>query len=123
MIILRSLLFKPYLEMRAQRRRKIEGAEQDAEQMQRRAAQLDTEYQQRFAKARATAEEERTRLQAEGRAREGELLAQAREKSHARLQTTRQQLATQVAAVQAELQQRAEPLAHQLASKLLGREV
>lgn len=122
-IVLRNFLFVPYLRMRAEREAHIEGAERTAQELLRKRETLDAEYQQRVQKARAGAEDERTRLQTEGRAREAEVLGQARSRAQARINETTQKIATEVKAAQVELAKQAEPLARSLASKLLGREV
>ena len=74
-------------------------------------------------KARQSADDERLKLQHEGRLREEELLAAARERAQGRIRATREQVAAQVSQAQTELAQRAEVLAKVLATKLLGREV
>lgn len=122
-LVLRAFLFKPYLKMRDERSEKIEGAEAKAEALSKRADDLEAQYQAKVTKARSAADEERARLQGEGRTREAELLAQARSRAQERIQATRGQIAAQVKTAQGELEQRAETLGHVLASKLLGREV
>ena len=122
-LVLRTFLFKPYLKMRAERSQHIEGAEALAHKAEQKALDLEAQYKERMQKARAGADSERATLQQEGRTRETELLAQARERAQTRINATRQQIATQVATAQQELAQRAEALGHQIASKLLGREV
>ena len=122
-VVLRTFLFKPYLKMRAERSRHIEGAEALAHKAEQKALELEAQYKERMQKARAGADSERAALQLEGRTREAELLAQARERAQTRINATRQQITTQVAAAQKELAQSAEALGHQIASKLLGRSV
>ncbi len=122
-VVLRTFLFKPYLKMRAERSRQIEGAEALAHQAEQKAHELEAQYKERMQKARAGADSERAALQLEGRTRETELLTQARDRAQTRINATRQQIATQVAAAQKELAQRADALGHQIASKLLGRQV
>jgi F-type H+-transporting ATPase subunit b len=122
-LVLRHFLFVPYLRMRAEREAHIEGAEKTAQELLRKRETLDAEYQQRVQKARAGAEDERTRLQAEGRAREAEVLGLARTRAQARISETTKKIAAEVKTAQAELAKQAEPLARSLANKLLGREV
>ncbi len=122
-LVLRQFLFQPYLKMRAERAERIEGAEARAQEMAKRRESLDHDYQSRLDKTRAKAEEERLRIQTEARAREGELLAEARTRAQTRAQETGRAIAAQVAAAESELQKQVEPLAMALAKKLLGREV
>ncbi len=87
-LVLRKFLFAPYLRMRAEREQHIEGAERKAQELEGRRESLENEYAARMAKARAGAEEERAKLQAEGRARESELLTQARGRAARRIAET-----------------------------------
>jgi F-type H+-transporting ATPase subunit b len=121
--VLRQFLFAPYLKMRAERAERIDGAERKAQDMAKKRAELDSDYQTRLEKTRAKAEEERLRIQNEARAREAELLAEARARAQARVQETQRSIASQVAAAESELQKQVEPLAMALTKKLLGREV
>lgn len=121
--VLRTFLFEPYLKMRAQRAERIDGAEQMARETASKRQALDADYQQRLDKTRAKAEEERLRIQNEARAREGQLLTEARGRAQARVSETQQKIAAQVQAAQVELEKHAEPIAQALAKKLLGREV
>lgn len=122
LLVLRQLLWDPYLRMRAEREAHIEGAERAAQDLLRKRDVLDAQYQQRVQRARANADEERTRMQAEGRAREAEVLSQARARAQARMTEASRKIAAEVTAAQAELEKQAEPLARALAVKLLGRE-
>lgn len=122
-LVLRRFLFIPYLRMRAEREAHIDGAEKTAQELLRKRETLEAEYQQRVQKARGGAEEERARLQAEGRAKEAEVLSQARNRAQARVNETTKKIAAEVQAAQAELDKQAAPLARELATKLLGREV
>ena len=122
-VVLRQFLFAPYLKMRAERAERIDGAEHKAQEMAKKRAALDGDYQARLAKTRANAEEERLRIQNEARAREGELLAEARARAQARVAETQRTIASQVQAAESELQKQVEPLAMALTKKLLGREV
>jgi F-type H+-transporting ATPase subunit b len=121
--VLKQFLFQPYLKMRAERAERIEGAEARAGEMAKKREALDRDYQSRLETTRAKAEEERLRIQTEARAREGELLAQARSRAQTRVQETQKTIAAQVAAAEGELEKQVEPLAMALAKKLLGREV
>jgi F-type H+-transporting ATPase subunit b len=122
-LVLRRFFFLPYLRMREERTAHIEGAEKRAAGLSDKRKSIESEYQQRLQKARASADEERARLQAEARAREAELLTQARGRAQQRVNETHKAVAAQVAAAQAELEKQAEPIARSLAHKLLGREV
>lgn len=121
--VLKHMFFEPYLAMRKQRSAGIEGAREEAERMEARAKELEREHERRFQSARAKAEEERLRLRGEGQARERELLTEARGVASAKLAAARKQIDAETQAASIELQQKAQPLARQIASKILGREV
>lgn len=122
-LVLRRFLFEPYMAMRKNREAHIDGVEKKARDMERRRESMDAEYQQRLQKARSSADDERAKLQVEGRAREAEVLGQARTRAQERIVEAQRKISAQVAAAQAELEKQAVPLAKQLAQRLLGREV
>lgn len=122
-IVLRQFLFKPYMKMRDDRAHRISSAEATADETQKRAAAIEKQVKEKMDKARQSADDERLKLQHEGRQREEELLAAARERAQGRIRATREQVAAQVSQAQTELAQRAEVLSKVLATKLLGREV
>ncbi|HMU38297.1 MAG TPA: ATP synthase F0 subunit B [Pseudomonadota bacterium] len=121
--VLSEFLWKPYLKMRTERAHRIEGAEKTAAEAAARAEQLEREFKEKMGKARQSAEEERLRLSNEGRLRETELLASARDRAQSRVRATREQVNRQVEQAQAELLERADGLSRLLAGRLLGREV
>lgn len=121
--VLKHLLFEPYLAMRQQRSEGIEGARHHAANMETRAAEMERDYDRRFGAAKSRAEDERGRTRAQAQEREREVLAEARGVAQARLGAARHKLAADLQAAGAELQRQAQPLARQMVSKILGREV
>jgi F-type H+-transporting ATPase subunit b len=121
--VLKHLLFQPYLKMRQARSAGIEGARGEAEQMERRAADIEKDYERKIAQAKSRAEEERARLRGEGQARERDLLAEARGVAQVKVTAARKQIAAESQAAGRELARQAQPLARQIASRILGREV
>jgi F-type H+-transporting ATPase subunit b len=122
-VVLRQFLFKPYMQMRDDRAHRISSAEASAEETQKRATSIEKQVKEKMDKARQTAEDERLKLQHEGRQREDELLAAARDRAQNRIRASREQVTAQVAQAQTDLGKRAEVLSQVLANKLLGREV
>jgi F-type H+-transporting ATPase subunit b len=120
---LRHLLFRPYLELQRLRSEGIDGAKQAADNLSVQAQDMMKDYERRMAEARTKAEEERMRLRNEGQRRSATTLSEARDISQAKLQAARKQIAVDLHAAKARLQQEAQPLAHQIASKVLGRVV
>ncbi len=122
-IILKHLLFVPYLEMRKLRTAGIQGVQEKAAEMMRRGKELGEDYDRRIKEARGRSDEERLRLRGEGLDRERQVLGEARGVAQERLLQTRGQIAAQAGAASADLARQAQPLARQIASKILGREV
>jgi len=122
-VVLRTFLFGPYMKMRAERDKQIGGAEAKAKGFEHEREALEKSYKDNLQRARQTADEERAKLQNEGRNREAELLAQARSRAQEKMRATQQTIDAQVATAKVELEKRAETLSHVLATKLLGREV
>jgi F-type H+-transporting ATPase subunit b len=121
--VLRSLLFRPFLELQGQRAARIDGARDEAQKMQAEAQGLGEEYERRYAAAKGRAEEERLRLRGEGLAREQEVLGEARSLMQLKLQTARKELFAKTELALKDLEQQAQPLARAIASRVLGREV
>lgn len=121
--VLKHMLFQPYLKMKAARSAGIEGARGEAEKMEHRAQEIEKDYERKVSQARARAEEERARLRGEGQARERDLLSEARGVAQVKLTAARKQIETEAQAARVELKAQAQPLARQMASRILGREV
>lgn len=122
-IVLKKLLFDPYLQMRQQRSAGIDGVRDEAAALEKRAATLGADYQQRLQAARAQADDERLKLRNQGLDRERDLLAETRAVAQARVSSIRQQIAQQVKTAQQTLAAQAQPLARQMVRQVLGREV
>lgn len=122
-LVLRHLVFRPYLEMREARSAGIEGARRRAEEMEEMAREIEQDCQARLARARARAEEVRLRLRAEGQAQEREVVGEARAAATSRLLEARRKIAAEIQAAQQQIQAQAQPLARQMVARILGREV
>ena len=122
-IVLKKLLFDPYLQMRQQRSAGIDGVRDEAAVLEKRAATLGADYQQRLQAARAQADDERLKLRNQGLDRERDLLAETRAVAQSRVSSIRQQIAQQVKTAQQTLAAQAQPLARQMVRQVLGREV
>lgn len=122
-VLLKRLLFDPYLQMRDARSRRIEGVREEAESMERDAAALAAEYERRMLAARNQADSERQRLRGAGQERERELLTETRAAVAQKVSGLRQQLEQQVGTARQQLRAQAQPLARQIARQILGREV
>lgn len=121
--VLHWFVFKPYLKVQAERGRRIGGARADAEAMQERAAAMLADYEQRFLVARQKGAEERTRLQAEGRAYERDVLAQAREAGQRAFAAAQERVRKERETARARLLAESQAMAEQVASRILDRKV
>jgi F-type H+-transporting ATPase subunit b len=121
--LLNSLLFQPYLKVRAAREEGVGGAEDAAKDMDAKARAKAEEVELAVARARAKGNEERATLRAEALGREREITANAVTTAQAAIESAKKKLDTDAAAARAELEPRAKDIGRQIAAKLLGREV
>lgn len=121
--VLSRLLFRPYLQLRDERSRSIEGARTEAHGMDDRVAKIIADYDTRLGKAKLRGSEERARLRAEGAAHERQVLGVARDESHRAVDQARKKIASEATVARAQLDAQAGVLAKQMARKILGREV
>lgn len=122
-LVATKLLFRPYLKMREERAAGIEGARDDAERMQAEAAARLADYEDKLAAARGRAAEEQRSIRSEASAHEAEVTGKARAEAQAAITAAKAKVDTEVASARADLMPRADELAREMASKLLGREV
>src|SRR5205823_5721934 len=78
-LVLTWFVFKPYLRVQDERRKRIDGARGDAKSMQERAASMIVDYEARLTRAKQRGAAERLKLRAEGQSYERDLLARARD--------------------------------------------
>jgi F-type H+-transporting ATPase subunit b len=122
-VVLSKFLFKPFLAMREERGKGIEGARGEATRMEDEARAKIADYEQRFAKARTRATEERAKLRLEAAEREREIAEAARKDTESAVGGARAQLERDAAEARTQLAPRAEEIARSIAKKVLGREV
>lgn len=116
-------LFKPYLRMREERARGIEGARREAESLSAEADARLAEYEAKLASARARAYDEQRKIRGEATAYHREVTDKARNQAAQALEQAQARVDSQIASARAELMPRADALAGDIASKLLGRKV
>jgi F-type H+-transporting ATPase subunit b len=121
--VLYPLLWKPFLRVRDERRKNIEGAQADARAMAASADKMRTDIETRMHQAKLRGADERARLRVEAAAREREILAAARQQAHTSMEEQRTHMRGQVASARQTLEGQAGALARQLAKKIIGREV
>jgi F-type H+-transporting ATPase subunit b len=121
-ILLSRLLFRPYLEVRAQRGAGMEGARDDARRMDEEAAARLADYEHKLAQARARANAERAKLQGEAVARDHEITDAARASVQSAIEKARAELDAGATRARAQLEPRAQEIARAIFKKILGRE-
>src|SRR5258706_2864140 len=122
-IVLKPMLFDPMLHLFEERERRIDGAKLLARKIDEKSASALTTYETEMAKARASANEEREKLRNEGLKTESEILARVRAATARLLEDGRKQMQTEVEGARAGLQNETGPLARELATRVLCREV
>jgi F-type H+-transporting ATPase subunit b len=117
------LLFRPYLQMREERTRSIDGAREDAGRMSAEAETRLADYEAKLAQARQRAELERRQIRAAAATHQQEVTEAARREATSSIEASRAEVTRQMSAVRAELMPRAGDIAQEIVSKLLGRKV
>jgi F-type H+-transporting ATPase subunit b len=123
LFVLSRFLFRPYLQMREQRGKGIDGARHEAHEMEARASKMVADYDAKLTRAKQRGGDERNRLRAEAATRERQVLGAARDEAGRVLGDARKTIAQQSDAARATLSAEAGTLARQMATKILGREV
>ena len=123
MFVLQGLLFKPWLAARERRAERIEGALHAATALRERAAGLARQYDERLARARDQALDQRNAERHAADAEVHELVAKAKREAAERVEQDRKGLESNVTNVRAELRGRVEDLAREVAQRVLGRAV
>ncbi len=116
-------LFKPYLRMREQREEGIEGAREEAERLTAEADARLTDYEGKLKDARERAMSEQRKVRAEAAASEQKLLDETRAETLSAIEESRKKLGTEVQSARTDLLPKADLLARDMVSKLLGRKV
>lgn len=116
-------LFKPYLRMREERVKGIDGARREAESLVAEADARKADYESKLAVARGRAYDEQRKLRTEATSHHREVTDKARAEATRAVEEAQARVAADVTAARAELMPRADALAGEIASKLLGRRV
>jgi F-type H+-transporting ATPase subunit b len=122
-LILNKVLFRPYLNLLAEREQKTAGAQHDSSDLEHEALRLKTEYEEKIAQAQAAAYSAKEAIVQEGRQQREKILNQAREEAASRLERVRSEVA---AALDQERQRAAAEVgnvANAMVAKVLGRAV
>jgi F-type H+-transporting ATPase subunit b len=120
-VVLNFVLFKPWLEVKDRRAKRIGGALEDAAELRERATASGAEYSARLAKARDQAMTIRSDRRREAEEQEAEIVAVARREAATALEGRKQTIAGEVDKARAELGSRVDALANDITARVLGR--
>ncbi len=121
-LVLRALVVKPMVKAQEARYSRMEGARQQAESMDLRAAEAFTSYDKRMDEARKSAVTIREDLKREAAAERNRLTADVTAEVNQQLAAGQQRLDAQVAEVRAAMQREVEALATLAADRILRAE-
>jgi F-type H+-transporting ATPase subunit b len=118
---LNSLVFRPLLGVLEERERRIDGARTKAGELAERAAQLVERHDQAVSEVREAANAERASTIEEARREHQSALGAARAHAEREIVATREDVTQALQRARAALRADAEPLAREVAERLLGR--
>ena len=121
MAVLQPLLFKPWLEARARRHQRIDGAFEAAKDMRDRVALMEGRIEDRLADVRTKAHQLRNAARKEGEAERMTLVSEARRTAESTLSEERARMESQAETARNELSGRVDELADAVTQRLLGR--
>jgi F0F1-type ATP synthase membrane subunit b/b' len=119
--ILTQWLWKPYLRVREERVRRVEGAREEADRLEADAAARLARIEAQLTEARKASQAERAQARAAAVAREQEIVAAAQEAARKQLIEARGKLDIALASERTRLAAHAQALGREIASKALGR--
>lgn len=122
-IVLHALVFRPYLKVRQEREKGIDGAREEARGMEERATAAAVEMEAKINKAKQRGEQERLHLRGEAAAYGRQVLGAAREAAQKAVTSARAQARAEEQAARTRLMAEAEPIAREAAGRILGRAV
>jgi len=121
LVVLNFVLFKPWLEVKERRAKRIGGALEDAVELRERAATRELEYGSRLSTARDQAMATRSERRREAEEQQLEIVGDARREAAKNLSVRKQSIAVEVDQARTELGSRVELLARDISTQVLGR--
>ena len=122
-VALYGLVFKPMLALLEAREEAIDGARDEAKRLDVEVKEKQASFEAELRKVRSASGEERDRLRAEGQDLERKLLESVRVETQGSLDSARERLAVEAQTARQRLETTRGELAREIASKVLGREV
>ncbi len=120
MFVLNSLLFRPWLEVRARRHERIEGSMLKADELRSKAKELEVRFVARMDEANLAAGDLRAAARHDAEHHADEQLVAARAKAGDALKSARDKIGADAAEARSSLSARVDELGTQIANKLLG---
>jgi F-type H+-transporting ATPase subunit b len=121
--VLARVLFRPYLNLLEERERKTTGVQHDSTDLEREGARLRAQYEEKIAQAEAMGYAAKEAIVQEGRQQKEKIITQARDESASMLETVRREVESQFQKERQLIATEVRTLAHEMASKILGRDV
>jgi F-type H+-transporting ATPase subunit b len=121
--VLRALVFRPAIALFDERERAIDGAREEARQLEREAEGKLDAFEGEMDRVRGEAGAERERLRAEGTRLERSLTEKVRTETEQMVREAEAKMATEAEKLRKDIAASSPVLARQIAEKLLGREV
>src|SRR5688500_8208426 len=122
-VLLYVLVFKPMVAVLEAREAAIDGAKEQAKQLEHEGKSKQATFENELRKVRSASGEERERLRAEGLDLERKLLERVRSETTMVMNDARARLDIEARRARTELTSQRAELARQIASKVIGREV
>jgi len=122
-VVLSSIVFKPFLGVLQERRNWVEGAEKKARELQQRMEALMERYRDTLATAQAQGADIREGIRRESLAREMEILQKAMDEANRFLGEMKTKVQEESQTARASLRLHAQNLSREIAEKVLGRAI
>ena len=122
-LILKKVLFQPYLKVLAERERQTTGAQHDSGDLEHEAARLKTEYEEKIAQAQAVGYAARDAIVQDGRQEREKILSRARDDAASALERVRHEVASALEQERRLAAAEVSNVAGAMLAKVLGRAV
>src|SRR5918999_2580057 len=122
-IILRKILFQPYLHLLEERERKTTGAQHDSLELEHEGARLRAQYEQKIAQAQAAGYATKETILQEARRERERIVTEARDEAMKLLQGVRLEVESQMQKERQLAATEAGIVAQEMVNKILGRKV
>lgn len=122
-LILRRVLFEPYMRLLQNREQRTDGLQAQAETLTREGQQLQAEYEAAIARAREEGESIKNEIRGEAEQARERIVSEGQSIASQTLQAVRQEIARDMTAARERTAKEAEALASEMVEKVLGRKI